>query len=151
MLTDLTFENMFRRIERSRSEAAPGSALMNDLIDFLPIRLMRGVFLTSHWNVSTVADQRVKKGLDMTFSSLSPYGVCDSPFQLLSAFDFESDSRIFCLSFVPIEKVDQPESGGWRWHKWGPYIGTQTPTCEYLADEPEIDLVWTYQIYEIEG
>jgi hypothetical protein len=39
--------------------------------------------------------------------------------------------------------------GGWRWHKWGPYIGTQEPKCEYIHDEPEIEEVFTYHVYEL--
>ena len=37
----------------------------------------------------------------------------------------------------------------WRWHKWGPYIGTKEPKCEYLYDEPEIDKVVIFELYEI--
>ena len=38
---------------------------------------------------------------------------------------------------------------GWRWHKWGPYIGTQDPQCEYLADEPEIKEVFVYRFIQL--
>ena len=59
----------------------------------------------------------------------------------------ESD-RQFLITLFEVNREDQPEDGGWRWHKWDNYIGTQQPTCEYLYDEPEIDRVYCYQVYE---
>lgn len=53
------------------------------------------------------------------------------------------------LPFVKMERCEQYPEGGWRWHKWGPYIGVQNPQCEYLYDEKNIDVVYTYHIYEI--
>ena len=49
---------------------------------------------------------------------------------------------------VCIDRDDQPEFDGWRWDHWGDYIGTQFPTTEYLYDEPEIERVYSYRIYE---
>ena len=80
---------------------------------------------------------------------LNEYGVCDSPEQLLSYYDFEADPRRLVISFARLEKANEPPEGGWRWHKWGPYIGTQDPQCEHLADEPEIEVVYTYHVYQL--
>jgi hypothetical protein len=41
-----------------------------------------------------------------------------------------------------------PKSG-WRYHKWGDYIGSQNPQSEYLYDDTHIDAVWTFHIYEL--
>jgi hypothetical protein len=42
--------------------------------------------------------------------------------------------------------------GGWRWHKWGEYIGTGQPTTEYLDDEEKFnDGIYTYHIEQIDG
>jgi len=49
-----------------------------------------------------------------------------------------------------IRKDLEPTDGGWRWHKWGEYIGTQNPQMEYIHDEPEIEKVYVYHIYELE-
>lgn len=38
--------------------------------------------------------------------------------------------------------------GGWRWEKWGPYIGTQRSVADYLHDEPDIDYVYTFHVYK---
>lgn len=78
------------------------------------------------------------------------YGVCDYPQQLIEMFPaVESDPRPFVVSMTRISKVHQSDNGGWRWHKWGPYIGTQNPQREYLYDEPEIEEVWVYHIYQL--
>jgi hypothetical protein len=80
---------------------------------------------------------------------LGAYGVCDSPEQLLSLYDFEADPRKLVISLTHLRKADEPPSGGWRWHKWGPYVGKQKPQCEYLYHEPEIAEIFVYHIYEV--
>ena len=86
---------------------------------------------------------------DFEFRTGDNYGVCDSPIQFLEVWDEELRSikeKVFvCL--LPVRKKDQSDWGGWRWYKWGEYIGIQTPTTEYLYDEEDIDLVYTYQIF----
>ena len=77
------------------------------------------------------------------------YGVCDGVENLLERIpELVTSDREFVVLLTEIDKSDEPEDGGWRWHKWGDYIGTQTPTCEYIYDEPIIDLVYCYHIYE---
>jgi hypothetical protein len=80
---------------------------------------------------------------------LNSYGVCDGPDQLLSLYDFEADPRQLFITMVHLTRGSQPRDGGWRWHKWGPYVGNKKPQCEYLHDEPEIEEVYTYHIYEV--
>lgn len=81
--------------------------------------------------------------------SVGPYGVCDNSKQLLEACpELAETGREFVVTLTRIVKADQPATGGWRWHKWGSYIGTQTPTCEYIYDEPEIEQVFCFHIYE---
>lgn len=78
------------------------------------------------------------------------YGVCDYPEQLIErASSLETDPvRKFVVTFTRVTKASQPSDGGWRWHKWGPYIGDKKPTMEYLYDEPEIDEIFAFHIYE---
>lgn len=45
---------------------------------------------------------------------------------------------------------DEPLMDGWRWSKWGEYIGSQNPTQEYLAMEPDIEEVLVYRIILLE-
>lgn len=78
------------------------------------------------------------------------YGVCDSPEQFKSKYldALRSDARYeYVVSFVHLRKSEQPSRGGWRWHKWGEYVGEKDPQCEYLYDEPEIEEVYTFHVY----
>lgn len=75
-------------------------------------------------------------------SGMPSYGVCDSPEQLLSMYRWEEDERLFCLALTEVRREDQPSDGGWRWHKWGPYIGTQKTEYEYIRDEKNIESVF---------
>jgi hypothetical protein len=85
------------------------------------------------------------------FKFLSCYGVCDSPENLLEHPDYKEilnhPQRRFTVFLAEIRKEDQGERG-WRWHKWGPYIGAHEPQYEYLADEEGIERVFVFQIVE---
>jgi len=77
-------------------------------------------------------------------------GVCDAMQQIFDKCPTiaESPTRQFVITVTPIFRGEQPRDGGWRWHKWGSYIGIHEPQCEYLHDEPDIDMVMVYKIYE---
>jgi hypothetical protein len=78
------------------------------------------------------------------------YGVCDQPMQVIQRWpQIATDERPFILAFDKVRRADQPAEGGWRWHKWGRYIGNREPKHEYLYDEPEIDSVYLFQIYQL--
>lgn len=80
--------------------------------------------------------------------TVNTYGVADNLEQIKSIYQniLDPNKKYTCLA-TPIEKGN---NGGWRWHKWGPYIGTQKPTMEYIDQEPLINLVYVYHIYEVE-
>lgn len=92
--------------------------------------------------------------LDLEEMSISyPYGVCDNYQQVLDRLEninyyLNSDEK-FCIILSRIKKSNQPSKGGWRWHKWGEYIGDHKITTEYLYDEPNIDEVYVFNIYRI--
>lgn len=79
------------------------------------------------------------------------YGVCDNFNQVLERGkkDLYSCDRYFVIIFTEIKREDQDSDGGWRWHKWGEYIGNQKPMHEYLYDDKHIDKVYCYHIIEI--
>ena len=56
--------------------------------------------------------------------------------------------RDFIIMLTPVLKREQSYRGGWRWHKWGPYIGKEQITTEYLYDEEKVQGVFCFQIYE---
>lgn len=81
------------------------------------------------------------------------YGVCDYPAQLIEKHPvIVTDERPLVVGFTKVVKADEPWDGGWRWHKWGEYIGDKTPECEYIADEgPDITEVYCYSICEVKA
>ena|SRR5215813_13974141 len=55
---------------------------------------------------------------------LSHYGVCDTVDQWKELYrPLIDDPRHFCVAFALVRKCNE-QPNGWRWHKWGPYIGT---------------------------
>lgn len=121
-------------------------------------RLAKGFYRISHWNFdSEVAAPKLEdytedwtaKARDLDSVGLEcEYGVCDSPEQFIERFGpaMEASPRRWVVSFCVIQKADE-EPHGWRWHKWGPYIGTADPQCEYLYDEPVITSATTFHAY----
>jgi hypothetical protein len=108
------------------------------------------------------SDYRIIHDYDRKFTTLrehldylnewgESYGVADNLEQImmkLSRYWFEPD-RNFILALQKVRKVDQPPKDGWRWSKWGPYIGEQESRADYLADEPFIDELILYEFYEV--
>lgn len=80
------------------------------------------------------------------------YGVADNLQQVVDFYNaneegfFKGNHVISC--FEVHRNPDHP-CCGWRWHKWGQYIGTQKPSREYLNDEPEIEKVVCFSIYKV--
>ena len=112
-----------------------------------PIRLTQGIYLIGHFGSSNFMP-----GFDdfcVLENGFSCYGVCDNWAQVLQACpELITSVKKFVVTLTPVLKEDQPPDGGWRWHTWGPYIGTHTPQCEYLYDEKDIDRVYVYHVYE---
>ena len=71
------------------------------------------------------------------------YAVVDTPAQFMNKYSpaLEADDTDWCVFFVHIAKEphNAGRGGGWRWHKWGEYIGDHEPQCEYLDDETGFD------------
>jgi hypothetical protein len=81
-------------------------------------------------------------------------GVCDSPEQLmeLAGEAIQNDKRSLAVFFTYVSKdpFNRGMGGGWRWHKWGEYVGKGTPTTEYLDDEDEFENgVYVFSISEV--
>lgn len=80
------------------------------------------------------------------------YGVADNITQILKhrkTYNFFIKSNYkFILTYSKITKKNNPD---WRWHKWGPYIGTQKPKHEHIGDEINIEQVLVYHFYGIKN
>jgi hypothetical protein len=63
-----------------------------------------------------------------------------------------NSDRKFAVGFNPIEQDPENPGGGWRWHKWGGYIGNHDVQHEYLDDEDLSDIgqnyILCFHIYE---
>ena len=85
--------------------------------------------------------------------SKAQYGVADNIEQIEAYYkeEIESSDKYF-IYVCPIhqDKSNAGKGGGWRWHKWGEYIGTLNPQCEYLDDESFIvDHILVFHIVKI--
>lgn len=91
-----------------------------------------------------------RAAVDKLLSQPKDYGVCDTWEQILAKWpELKTMDRTFVIGVSPIYRADQPSYGGWRWHKWGEYIGSHDPQYEYLYDEKGIDVVYCFAIYEV--
>jgi len=83
------------------------------------------------------------------FDDRDAYGVCDNVEQIKQHYPELNDSdRMFVVCMTPIYHDD---NGGWRWHKWGQYIGNHTPQFEYLSEEEGIEMVFVFHILEVKS
>lgn len=143
--------------ERAHSTLQTWRAVLAELTDgygpYLgPQRLARGVYV-AHINFDHEIQHLIKECYPFDsyqFNGPQDYGVCDDYTQILAKWpELDLDPRHFIISLSVMVKADQPAEGGWRWHKWGEYIGTKDPQCEYLYNEPEIDQVTLFHILEL--
>lgn len=83
------------------------------------------------------------------------YGVADNASQVIKHFKklekkYKVDLGDCVIALRPIAKEWQPKDDGWRWHKWGKYIGVKKPQCEYIYDEDDsIKFVWCYELFQV--
>ena len=112
--------------------------------------------LNSNYDIEVLTNYKEKENFNSPIYWWN-YGVCDNASQVLDYYDalykehtdYMKDKK-FVILLTPMIRKEQPEWGGWRWHKWGQYIGKFEPKCEYLHDEIGIDYVYCFTILEIE-
>lgn len=79
------------------------------------------------------------------------YGVCDNASQAIEYCNknvLSNKDKNYILIMTPILKRNEGEYG-WRWHKWGSYIGVQNPQHEYISEEENIDMVYVFELKEL--
>ena len=69
--------------------------------------------------------------------------------QFIDAMEKENRDYGFVLLLTPIVNEHNGEWGGWRWHKWGKYIGHHKIKHEYLNDEEGVDFVFTWELIHV--
>lgn len=115
-----------------------------------PKLIEKGIYESPSFNNRYFLDGVYEEYFDISgLGYPNSYGVCDDYSQILNQFPVILNSeREFVIFVTPLLKSEEPETGGWRWHKWGEYIGNQNPVMEYLADEPNIDKVYVFHVFE---
>ena len=53
----------------------------------------------------------------------------------LYKFLTDNPDAVYLIRFHPVFNHHDGKTGGWRWHKWGPYLGKHIPQCQYLNEE----------------
>ncbi len=119
--------------------------------DSSPKELQTGIWEVGHYGSSAFL-QGYYNQYPEDLGEHGPYGVCDGVPDILRAYPMlEADpGRAFVVTMKRVRRdlSNKGKGGGWRWHKWGEYIGTAAPTTEYLDDEPIIEQVYVYHIFE---
>lgn len=122
-----------------------GVERLNDC-EYLPVETARALCPDLYGSVQPDKDGKVW--------TVHPSGVCDDWEQIFSKMEdrmrpYIESPEPFAVFVYRISRGSQPEQGGWRWKKWGEYIGDRQPQCEYLHDEPEIDHVFVFGVYHV--
>lgn len=110
-------------------------------------RVSCGVYDDCGFNFANLIDRRGWEDFE-EHADVPSYGVADSIEQFLELYGSKIalDPRGCAVGFTTVRRSEQPPSGGWRWHKWGEYIGKHSPQYEYLYDEKAIDSVTTFRV-----
>jgi len=85
------------------------------------------------------------------YESFGCYGVCDNYKQVIEQCRQlqPDDPGLYIMSVTRVRRDEQPADHGWRWHKWGEYIGVHQIDHEYLYDEKDIDEVFCYHVLRV--
>lgn len=101
--------------------------------------------------LSDIPKDNIRDYVNMDMNAWT-YGVADNLEQIVQLYEenrdgyFRGNHVILCHKVI--KNPDAPCSG-WRWRKWGEYIGIHTPKCEYLNDEPVIKEVICFSILQV--
>jgi hypothetical protein len=100
--------------------------------------------------------------LEQSYNLFSPnfekvsFGISDNIEQIKKYYkeEIEDNKRKFFIACTPVfqDKENKGKGGGWRWHKWGKYIGELNTQFEYLDDEDfgdDFKYVIVFKIVEI--
>lgn len=89
--------------------------------------------------LSMVLEWSEFEGKKVPINMVSQYGVADSVEQIKEFYKtwLDDPDKKWVITVTPVyqDKSKAGVGGGWRWHKWGQYIGTLEPEYEYLDDE----------------
>lgn len=99
--------------------------------------------------IAYLSEQNISTWCKQKCVAVHDYGVCDSPKQVFDYFNTKNYKGSCVILMMPVKREHQPKYFGWKWDMWGTYIGTQNPQHEYLYDELNINLIYTFCIYKV--
>ena len=128
------------------NQVNPIMAMMG--LEKIPDRQITGVYANAPNFHNVLKDNGYKT------EGFGKYGVADNYNQVLKKYKemLMNPDKNYVVSYIWIHKLEEPAQGGWRWHKWGEYIGIHKPEHEHIYDEADpIYSVICYHIFEIIG
>lgn len=100
-------------------------------------------FLRQYYGYS-VHDSFVKIRSALKEHNVCSFGVADSIEQIQEYYKvLEKTSEKFIVFMTPVYRKNH---GGFRFHKWGKYIGKHDIQSEYLYDQIDMDVVYTFRV-----
>lgn len=144
MLTNINLLNSQEIIQKY-----PG--FISSFLDVLPnlSNPIIGVYITPSFNLCLLSKDIKLQKIETIFNNRLAYGICDNYQQVLDEYPELQNSGNYLIELTLIEKSKQLAIGGWKWNSFGNYIGNQNPQEEYLYDEPVIEQIYCFRIYEV--
>jgi hypothetical protein len=97
-----------------------------------------------------MVDMDMDYGANPAWTRRNSSGIADTPEQVLAYTKADTMQTPCVVLLTVIERAKQPKIGGWRWSKWGTYIGTRKRKADFLANEPEIDKVLVWRVVPLD-
>lgn len=135
------FKGLFQKYQPADDEYTP-----NDLTNFTGVYFYPDHNWMEMW-INQFTNQTATE-LWMSDDSWLHYGLCDNASQVIHYYNDWVAKGHFKGNHV-ILLVPMSANDGWRWHKWGEYIGNFVPRHEYACDEEGLKGVYAFQIIKI--
>lgn len=158
MLHELVYdEENFNRYKEHYNSLIKEENLSEDLFikDFTDVvcPIAKGIYVDNALNTLLELQfmKREFQVFENDFRETDLYGLCDNEMQVCNKYKdlLEDKNRKFIIVLSNIYRNCQPDEYGFRFHKWGKYIGDYEITCEYLKNQTNMDKVVVYCIIEV--
>lgn len=103
-------------------------------------------FLRQYYGYN-VEDSYVKILSHLKEHGLRSFGVADSIEQVKEYYkELEASPEKFIVIMTPVYRKNESSYGGFRFHKWGRYIGEHALKHEYFYDHKDMDVIYTFRV-----
>jgi len=108
------------------------------------------------WNINKELMSQSPLPDDFNEHYINQYGVADNVEQIKEFYakQIADPDNAYVIAVTPVfqDLENKWKGGGWRWSKWGEYIGKLEPQCEYLDDEdfgPDFKYILCFHLYKV--